>query len=91
MVLNSDGDGSDFFDIPEGVDLASLGGGIVAYIREIEREKAEILLGVRVRAGRQKSLFCVYMADGTPFSISASREAAVANAFEHNLTPVSVH
>ena len=36
-------------------------------------------------------LYCLYGADGTPMSISASFEAAFAAAREHELTPVTVH
>jgi hypothetical protein len=36
-------------------------------------------------------LYCLYGADGTPMSISASFEAAFAAARQHELTPVTVH
>ncbi len=71
-------------------EFAKLGGGQVAYIREIGHEKAAVLLGeVSVPTGTK--LFCLYAADGTPMAISGSREAAVANAFQHELEPVTVH
>jgi hypothetical protein len=72
-------------------DLAGLGDGHVAYIREIAPEKALALLGNEVELPSGSKLFCLYMADGTPFAISASFEAAMANAFEHDLLPMSVH
>ena len=72
-------------------DLAELGDGHVAYIREIDPEKASALLGSQVELPSGAKLFCLYMADGTPFAISASFEAAMANAFEHDLLPMSVH
>ena len=49
-----------------------------------------MLLGDEVERPSGSKLFCLYMADGTPFAISASFEAAMANAFEHDLLPMSV-
>jgi hypothetical protein len=72
-------------------DLAGLGDGHVAYIREIGPEQALELLGDQAELPSGSKLFCLYMADGTPFAISASFEAAMANAFEHDLLPMSVH
>lgn len=71
-------------------EFARLGGGQVAYIREINHEKAAVLLGEASMPSGTR-LFCLYAADGTPMAISGSREAAVANAFQHELEPVTVH
>lgn len=73
------------------IDLAGLGIGEVAYIRSIGGEAASAMLGGRVAIPAGQTLFCLYMADGTPVAISDSREAAVANAMQHDLTPISVH
>ena len=71
-------------------EFARLGGGQVGYIREIPVEKASSLMGpVEVPPGTR--LYCLYAADGTPMAISGSQEAAVANAFEHALEPLTVH
>ena len=72
-------------------ELARLGGTELAYIREIAAEAAAALLGDTVEITTAQQLFCLYMADGTPIAISGSREAAMANAFEHDLMPMSVH
>ena len=72
-------------------DLAHLGGGALAYIREIEGKDAMKLLGGRKAVPAKARLFCLYHADGTPVSISDSREGAVGSAFEHELMPMSVH
>lgn len=72
-------------------DLALLGGGALGYIREIELREAERLLGAHAAVAADSKLFCLYGADGTPVSISGSREAAVGSAFEHELLPMSVH
>ncbi len=72
-------------------DLAQLGGGALAYIREIEGKEAARLMGSDVRVEPKARLFALYHADGTPVSISGTHEAAVGSAFEHELMPMSVH
>lgn len=77
-------------DISE-ADLAHLGGGALAYIREIEGKEATRLLGKETVLAPNSKLFCLYHANGTPVSISGTREAAIGSAFEHELMPMSVH
>lgn len=72
-------------------DLARLGGGALAYIREIAGTEATRLLGNTPRVDPHAKLYCLYHADGSPVSISGTREAAVGSAFEHELMPMSVH
>jgi hypothetical protein len=72
-------------------ELAQLGGGALAYIREIEGKEAIRLIGARAAVPPEARLYCLYGADGTPVSISDSREAAIGSAFEHALMPMSVH
>lgn len=72
-------------------DLALLGGGALAYIREIEATEAKRLLGKETAMAANSRLFCLYNADGSPVSISGTREAAIGSAFEHELMPMSVH
>jgi hypothetical protein len=76
-------------------ELARLGGGNLAYIREIGADTAQELLGdslgEAMTISSDQRLFCLYLGDGTPVAISGSREAALANAFEHDLLPMSVH
>jgi hypothetical protein len=71
-------------------DFAQLGGGHLAYIREIDAEQATILLG-EPAAPAGGSLYCLYAADGTPMAISASKQAALANALANQLLPMPVH
>ena len=73
------------------VEFARLGGGRMAYIREIGMDKASLLLGDGSMVPKGGKLFCLYGADGTPMAISGSQEAAIANAFEHELLPMPVH
>ncbi|MCA3559585.1 MAG: DUF1150 family protein [Aestuariivirga sp.] len=72
-------------------DLALLGDGDLGYIREIAVNEAQRLLGSQTSVSPKSKLFCLYNADGTPVSISGSREAALGSAFEHELMAMSVH
>lgn len=72
-------------------DLALLGEGALGYIKEIEIKEARRLLGSQANVVPNSKLFCLYNADGTPVSISGSKEAALGSAFEHELMAMSVH
>lgn len=72
-------------------ELASLGGGEIGYVREIDSERAAELLGSNSDIPSDTTLFALYSADGTPMAIADSREGALANAFEHDLEAISVH
>ena len=72
-------------------ELALLGGGHVAYVREISAEQAAELMDDMAEMPRQARLYALYAADGTCMSITDSRDAAVANAWAYNLSTVSVH
>jgi hypothetical protein len=71
--------------------LAHLGGGVLGYVREIEKEQATALLGGHRKFPPNARLYCLYNADGSPISISGSHAAAVGDAIEHDLIPASVH
>lgn len=71
--------------------LAALGGGVFGYVKEIEGAEAVKLLGERIHVSPTARLFCLYNADGSPISISGSREAAMSSAMEHELVAASVH
>ena len=72
-------------------DFAALGGGHIAYVREIGPEIAASLIGRPVTASPGTHIYAVYSADGSPIAITDSRDAAIANAVEHELMPMSVH
>ncbi len=71
--------------------LAALGGGVIGYVREIEGAEAVKLLGERIHVPAKAKLFCLYNADGSPISISGTREGAITSAMEHELVATSVH
>ncbi|HMK41450.1 MAG TPA: DUF1150 domain-containing protein [Methyloceanibacter sp.] len=72
-------------------ELAQLGDGEVAYIKQLDPEVAEKLFPALQNAPKGIDLFAVLGADGTPLALTDSRKAAIANAIENDLVPVSVH
>lgn len=78
--------------IPESeISLANMGLGEVAYVRELSAGEVENMIGQKVSPDPATIMFCLYLADGTPVSVSDSREAAVANAFEHDLAAINLN
>jgi hypothetical protein len=71
--------------------FAVLGGGQVAYVREIKSEEVKTMFPQAPLIAPGIKLFSLHAADGTPIIVTDSREAAVANAREHELDTVSVH
>ena len=72
-------------------ELAQLGDGEVAYIKQLDPEVAEKLFPALENAPKGIDLFAVLGADGTPLALTDSRKAAIANAIENDLVPLSVH
>ena len=72
-------------------EFAHLGDGAVAYVKTIRSEDAQRLFpqAPAIRPGLQ--LFALLAADGTPIMLTDSKDAAIANAWEHELQTVSVH
>jgi hypothetical protein len=71
--------------------LADLGGGRIAYVKPIRSEDVATLFPQAPQVAPGLQLFALHAADGTPIMITDSREAAVANAWSHELEAVSVH
>ncbi len=71
--------------------FAVLGGGEIAYVRPIRSEEVKRLFPQAPSLAPGLKLFSLHAADGTPIIVTDSREAAVANAREHELDMVSVH
>jgi hypothetical protein len=75
--------------------FAHLGDGQIAYVKPIRSEQVAALFPqaapqmAEIAPGMQ--LFALHAADGTPIMLTDSREAAVANAWSHELETVSVH
>jgi hypothetical protein len=73
------------------IEFASLGDGQVAYIREMDGAEAMRLFPALTGMPEGINLFALLGADGTPLAITDSRGAAIANAIENDLEPVSLH
>lgn len=71
--------------------LAQLGDGQIAYVKAIRSEDVPTLFPEVPEIQPGLKLFALHAADGTPIMITDSREAAVANAWSHELETVSVH
>jgi hypothetical protein len=71
--------------------LAHLGDGRIAYVKAIRSEDVASLFPQAPDIAPGLRLFALHAADGTPIMVTDSREAAVANAWSHELEPVSVH
>jgi hypothetical protein len=74
---------------PEG--LALLGGGHIAYVKQIRSEDVPGLFPQAPKIAPGLKLFALHAADGTPIMLTDSREAAIANAWSQELEAVSVH
>ncbi len=72
-------------------EFAHLGGGAVAYVKTIRSEDAKRLFpqAPPIRPGLR--LFALLGADGSPIMLTDSKDAAIANAWEHELETVSLH
>jgi hypothetical protein len=71
--------------------LAVLGGGKIAYVKPITHEDVKRLFPEAPQLEPGTQLFALHAADGTPIMIADSRESALANAWSHELEPVSLH
>lgn len=68
-----------------------LGDGKVAYIRRVSSDDVQSLFPGAPNLAPGLKLWALLSADGTPIMLTDSREAAMANAQEADLTTVSVH
>ena len=71
--------------------LAGLGDGKLAYIKAIRSEDVSALFPQAPKLAPGMQLFALHAADGTPIMVTDSREAALADAWDHELETVSLH
>ena len=71
--------------------LAHLGDGRLAYVKTIRSEDVAQMFPQAPRIEPGIKLFALHAADGTPIMLTDTREAALANAWSHELEAVSVH
>ncbi len=72
-------------------ELKHLGDGEVAYIKQLNLEVAQKLFPAIGEKMEGIDLYAEIGADGTPLALTDSRTAAIANAIENDLVPLSVH
>jgi hypothetical protein len=72
-------------------ELAQLGNGALSYIREVEGRDIIRMVGQQAQVSPDAKLFCLFNANGSPISISGTREAAADSAAEHELLAISLH
>lgn len=72
-------------------EFAQLGDGKVAYIRPMTSDQFHAAFPEVDELPSGMTLWALLNADGAPIVIGDSRDAIIANAWEHELQPVSVH
>jgi len=72
-------------------EFKQLGDGEVAYIKQLNIDLAQKLFPALRGKLEGIDLYAVLGADGTPLALTDSRTAAIANAIENDLMPLSVH
>lgn len=72
-------------------EFAALGTGEVAYVKPMTSDELMRIFPQAPKIEPGLRLFTLLSADGAPILVTDTREAATANAWEHDLTMVSVH
>ena len=90
-MLNTDKPNEGAMPILSQDQLATLGEGLIAYVKPIRSEELGTMFpeAPDVQPGLQ--LFALLGASGKPLIVTDSRDAALANAMEHELHMVSLH
>lgn len=71
--------------------LAHLGEGAVAYLREIDSDDLRNRFPGMPEIESGVKLWALFAADGRPILLTDARDSAIAGAFQNDLTPVSLH
>jgi hypothetical protein len=72
-------------------EFAQLGDGALAYVKAINSEDVSRIFPQAPPLKPGVQLFALLGADGSPIMLTDSRDAAIANAWEHELETVSLH
>jgi len=72
-------------------ELATLGLGEMAYVKPLRSDDVARLFPQAPKLQPGVKLFALLSASGEPIMLTDSRETAVANAWAHDLTTVSLH
>jgi hypothetical protein len=71
--------------------LAHIGEGVVAYLRQMPSEELKGKFPGLPEIAPGTRLWALFAANGDPILLSDAREHALAGAFENDLTPVAIH
>ncbi|MDP3897117.1 MAG: DUF1150 family protein [Mesorhizobium sp.] len=71
--------------------LAHLGEGAVAYLREIDSDDLKSRFPGMPEIESGLKLWALFAADGRPILLTDARDSAIAGAFQNDLMPVSIH
>lgn len=72
-------------------EFAHLGDGSLAYVKAISSDDVARLFPQAPALKPGMRLFALLAADGSPIMLTDSKDAAIANAWENELQPVSLH
>ena len=72
-------------------ELAHLGEGSIAYLREMNSDDLRGKFPGMPEIASGTRLWAVFAADGRPIMLTDARDAALAGAIQNDLTPVSIH
>ncbi len=72
-------------------ELATLGGGVVAYIKTLTFDEASRMFPAIEGLPEGINLFSLHAADGTPLALTDTRQAAIGHALDDDLEIASVH
>jgi hypothetical protein len=72
-------------------ELAALGEGQVAYVKPMQSDEVQRLFPQAPEMAPGLQLFALLSASGTPILLTDSRDAALANAWAHDLETVGLH
>ncbi|PVE25948.1 DUF1150 domain-containing protein [Microvirga sp. KLBC 81] len=88
MNHNTNNHAGRLLDVAE---LANLGLGEMAYVKPLRSDDVARLFPQAPKLQPGINLFALLSASGEPIVLTDSRDAAVANAWAHDLTTVSLH
>jgi hypothetical protein len=72
-------------------ELATLGGGAVAYIKTLTSDEASRMFPAIEGLPQGINLFSLHAADGTPLALTDTKQAAIGHAIDDDLEIASVH
>ena len=72
-------------------ELATLGGGVVAYIKTLTSDEASRMFPAVRGLPDGINLFSLHAADGTPLALTDTKQAAIGHAIDDDLQIASVH